>query len=181
VTYFLDDFYSVNQMPAGEYVKTHRDGHRHWHVRRGEEAHLRAILYHQGKRGRGQDSDWPPCYGIVKQSGGYITVESVVGKGTTFSIYLPRVDEMAKNRAFARKSASSPAAMKRGFTSNDEITVRSPHAHGPERGSATHRAGGRTAANGARRGGKHRFMAPGSWPTSLRMLDFRPSHPTRGR
>jgi hypothetical protein len=32
-------------------------------------------------------------YGIVKQSGGYVTVDSTVGEGTTFSIFLPRCGE----------------------------------------------------------------------------------------
>jgi signal transduction histidine kinase len=34
----------------------------------------------------------PSVYGFVKQSGGYIFVDSRPGDGTTFRIYFPRLD-----------------------------------------------------------------------------------------
>jgi len=42
-------------------------------------------------RGRGTGLGLSILYGVVKQNGGFVSVRSALGKGTCFSIYLPRV------------------------------------------------------------------------------------------
>ncbi len=57
------------------------------------------------EKGRGTGLGLPTVYGIIKQSGGQIAVESTVGVGTEFRVYLP-----AASAAEAETSRQEPSA-----------------------------------------------------------------------
>jgi len=91
--------------------------------------HIFEPFFTTKETGQGTGLGLATCYGIVKQTGGYIVVDSVVDEGTTFSIYLPRVEESGEKASIRQEVGQLPGGTETILYVEDEITVRTLTAH----------------------------------------------------
>jgi two-component system cell cycle sensor histidine kinase/response regulator CckA len=76
------------------------------------------------EKGKGTGLGLSTVYGIVKQSGGYILVQSEVGRGTTFNIYLPRVQDAVELKGTAPAARTADGGSETVLLVEDEESVR---------------------------------------------------------
>jgi len=76
------------------------------------------------EKGKGTGLGLSTVYGIVKQSGGYIFADSILSRGTTFRIYLPRVEDPAETASSAHTSHAPGGGSETVLLVEDEESVR---------------------------------------------------------
>ena len=114
---------SQSDIPAGKYsvlsVSDTGTG-----IEDGIRNHLFEPFFTTKEEGKGTGLGLSTAYGIVQQTGGHIDVDSQLGQGTTFRIYLPAVDEAAT----PEKSSTTGSAPRGGTETilvvEDEKVVR---------------------------------------------------------
>ncbi len=120
----VDGCYCRNNPDAvpGEYVRfsVSDDGSG---MDRETQAHIFEPFYTTKELGKGTGLGLATVFGIVKQNGGFINVYSEPGKGTTFSIYLPRLAEESPHSPSGGEEAPIPGGHETVLLVEDETSI----------------------------------------------------------
>jgi two-component system cell cycle sensor histidine kinase/response regulator CckA len=115
-------------LPLGEYVLIEVEDTGHGMTAEVQEKIFEPFFTTKGV-GKGTGLGLATVYGIVKQTGGYVFVESAPGKGTVFRVYLPRhrntqEDEIATDRTAPKDRREDMTGTGRVLLVEDEDAVR---------------------------------------------------------
>ena len=110
-------------MPAGRYVRltVSDDG---MGMTQETQTHIFEPFFTTKERGKGTGLGLATVYGIVKQSSGFIWVESQLGRGTKFEIYLPVVHELVEPSVMVAPSVEISGGSQTILIAEDDGAVR---------------------------------------------------------
>lgn len=87
-------------------------------------AHIFEPFFTTKELGKGTGLGLATVYGVIKQSGGWIWVDSTPGEGTRFEVYLPRVDSAVESAAPPQALALAAGRNETVLIAEDEDAVR---------------------------------------------------------
>jgi signal transduction histidine kinase len=122
---FMDEVEAAKRPPmsAGHYVRLCVTDNGHG-MDEKTKAHIFEPFFTTKEVGKGTGLGLATVYGVVKQSGGFIWVESAPGKGATFEIYLPLAAGPALRAETEPRASAAPAGHETVLIVEDEPDVR---------------------------------------------------------